>query len=121
MVSAMTWVENIETWEDSGANRWENVLARMLGNNPGRIGVEAAALPPVVRNWFDDAMPGIDLTNISALLGEMRMIKSPEEVQVMRQAGEIAGAMMQAAEDSPVRARQPDSLQLGVGKPSYRR
>jgi Xaa-Pro aminopeptidase len=100
MVSAMTWVENIETWEDSGANRWENVLARMLGNNPGRIGVEAAALPPVVRNWFDDAMPGIDLTNISALLGEMRMIKSPEEVQVMRQAGEIAGAMMQAAEDS---------------------
>jgi len=100
MVSAMTWVENIETWEDSGANRWENVLARVLGNNPGRIGVEAAALPPVVRNWFDDAMPGTELTNISALLGEMRMIKSPEEIQVMRQAGEIAGAMMQAAEDS---------------------
>jgi Xaa-Pro dipeptidase len=100
MVSAMTWVENIETWEDSGANRWENTLARVLGKTPGQIGVEAAALPPIVRNWFDDAMAGIELADISTLLGEMRMIKSPEEIQVMRQAGEIAGAMMQAAEDT---------------------
>ena len=100
MVSAMTWVENIETWEDSGANRWENTLARVLGKTPGQIGVEAAALPPIVRNWFDDAMAGIELVDISTLLGEMRMIKSPEEIQVMRQAGEIAGAMMQAAEDT---------------------
>ena len=23
MVSAMTWVDNVETWEDSGANRWK--------------------------------------------------------------------------------------------------
>jgi len=108
MVSAMTWVDDIETWEDSGANRWENVLARVLGKNPGRIGVESAALPPVVRNWFDDAMPGTELANISPLLGEIRMIKSTEEIQVMRQAGEIAGAMMQAAEGA-----------LAEGAPEY--
>jgi len=100
MVSAMTWVENIMTWEDMGENRWENVLARALGDNPGRIGVEAAALPPIVRNWFDDTMRGVELNNISMILGEMRMIKSPEEIEVMRQAGEIAAAMMQAAEDT---------------------
>ena len=40
MVSAMTWVEDILTWEDAGANRWENVLAEALGDKPGRIGVE---------------------------------------------------------------------------------
>jgi Xaa-Pro aminopeptidase len=102
MVSAMTWVENIKTWEDMGENRWENVLARALDENPGRIGVEAAALPPIVRNWFDDTMPGVELNNISRILGEMRMIKSPEEIEVMRQAGEIAAAMMQAAEDALV-------------------
>ncbi len=100
MVSAMTWIENIESWEDSGGNRWENILARVLGTNPGRIGVESAALPSIVRLWFDDQMAGIELTDISDLLGEMRMIKSTEEIQVMRQAGEIAGAMMQAAEDA---------------------
>jgi len=108
MVGAMTWVDNISTWEDSGPNRWENVLARAIGDNPGKIGVELAALPPIVRNWFDDAMPGVRLHNVAPLLGEMRMIKSPEEIVVMKQAGEIAGAMMQAAEDA-----------LGEGRPEY--
>jgi Xaa-Pro dipeptidase len=108
MVSAMTWVEDIKTWEDSGPNRWENVLKKTLGNNSGRIGVEAAALPPIVRNWFDDQMPGVALNNISALMGEMRMIKSAEEIEVMKQAGEIAGAMMEAAEGG-----------LGEGRPEY--
>ncbi len=108
MVGAMTWVENISTWEDSGANRWENVLGRAIGDNPGKIGVELAALPPIVRNWFDDALPGVKLHNVAPLLGEMRMIKSPEEIVVMKQAGEIAGAMMQAAEDA-----------LGEGRPEY--
>ena len=59
MVSAMTWVDHIETWEDAGENRWEKVLNRILGNQPERIGVEASALPPIVRNWFDDQMPGM--------------------------------------------------------------
>ena len=108
MVGAMTWVENVSTWEDSGAQRWENVLAAAIGDNPGKIGVEIAALPPVVRNWFDDQMPSTRLHNVAPLLGEMRMIKSPEEIVVMKQAGEIAGAMMQAAEDA-----------LGEGRPEY--
>jgi Xaa-Pro aminopeptidase len=108
MVGAMTWVENISTWEDSGANRWENVLAAAIGANPGKIGVELAALPPIVRNWFDDQLPGTRLNDIAPLLGDMRMIKSAEEIVVMKQAGEIAGAMMQAAEDA-----------LGEGRPEY--
>jgi Xaa-Pro aminopeptidase len=98
MVAAMTWVEDVLTWEDAGARRWENVLARALGEKPGRIGIEAAALPPIVRTWFDDTLPGTRLTDISGLLGAMRTIKSGEEIAVMRQAGEIAGAMMEAAE-----------------------
>ena len=32
------------------------------------------------------------------MIGAMRMIKSPEEISVMGKAGEIAGAMMAAAE-----------------------
>jgi Xaa-Pro dipeptidase len=108
MVSAMTWVENIDTWEDSGANRWEKVLKKAIGDNPGKIGVEIDALPPIVRNWFDDQMPGVALNNVASLMGEMRMIKSAEEIEVMKQAGEIAGAMMQGAENA-----------LGEGRPEY--
>ena len=108
MVSAMTWVENVATWEDAGENRWERVLARALGAGPGRIGVAAAALPAIVRAWFDEEMPQTALHDVSPILGEMRMIKSPEEVSVMRQAGEIAGAMMDAAETA-----------LAEGAPEY--
>jgi len=108
MVGAMTWVDDILIWEDSGPNRWENVLRRSLGSKPGNIGVERAALPPIVRNWFDDQLPDTRLNDVASLLGEMRMIKSPEEIAVMKQAGEIAGAMMHAAEDA-----------LGEGRPEY--
>ncbi|MFT7529724.1 MAG: Xaa-Pro dipeptidase [Gammaproteobacteria bacterium] len=100
MVGAMTWVENIKTWEDSGPNRWENVLAKALGDNPGQIGVERAGLPIIVRNWLDEALKGQSLTDIASILGDMRMIKSAEEIDVMKQAGLVAAAMMQAAEGS---------------------
>jgi len=100
MVRAMTWVDDIATWEDAGANSWSAVLGQALGQNPGRIGVEAGVLPALVRNWFDDQLAGTRLEDISAVLGSMRMIKSPEEIAIMRQAGDIAGAMMEAAGNS---------------------
>lgn len=97
MVSAMTWVDNIKTWEDAGENRWENVLAKALGEQPGTIGVEAPSIPAIVRNWFDDQMKDNKPVDVSAVLGGQRMIKSPLEIEVMKQAGDIAGAMMAAA------------------------
>lgn len=98
MVSAMTWVGKVLTWEDVGENRWESVLARTIGEEVMEIGIESGVMPPPVRQWFDTHAPGIRLRDISRMLGEMRMIKSPEEISVMRQAGAIAGAMMAAAE-----------------------
>jgi len=108
MVGAMTWIEDIATWEDAGANSWQAVLSRALGQMPGSIGVEAGVLPAMVRNWFDDQMAGVPLSDVSAVLGDMRMIKSPEEIIIMRQAGDIAAAMMTAAGNS-----------LGQGVPEY--
>ena len=48
MVGAMTWIDDIATWEDAGDNRWENVLANAIGDHPGQIGVERAAGPDEV-------------------------------------------------------------------------
>lgn len=108
MVSSMTWVEKVMTWEDAGADRWENVLEKALGGKPAKVAVELDRLPAVVRNWFDRSMPGTVLEQVSPLLAEMRMIKSPEEIAVMRQAGRIAGAMMAAAQGA-----------LAEGAPEY--
>ncbi len=98
MVGAMTWVDDVRTWEDAGDNRWENVLARTLGTTHKTIGVERNAMPIIVRNWIDDQLGGVELRDITPLVAAMRMIKSPLEIEVMKQAGQIAGAMMGAAE-----------------------
>jgi Xaa-Pro dipeptidase len=98
MAGAMTWVDDIMTWEDSGPNRWENVLGRALGQNPGRIALELQSLPAIIRNWADANLKADRITDVAGIMGEMRVIKSPAEIAVMKQAGEIAQDMMAAAE-----------------------
>jgi Xaa-Pro dipeptidase len=107
MAGAMTWVGDVMTWEDAGNNRWENVLAQLLGQARS-VAVEKSTLPALLRNWFDARMPETALEDVSPVLGAMRMIKSPAEIAVMRQAGDIAGAMMTAAGEA-----------LGEGVPEY--
>ena len=104
MVSAMTWVETIVSWEDSGQRSWHRLLGaeihKYLGDDPAAIWIEKPYIPALVRNYFDETFSQTALPDISAILGAMRMIKSPLEIEVMRQAGHIAGAMMTAAHDS---------------------
>ncbi|MEL6978352.1 MAG: Xaa-Pro peptidase family protein [Pseudomonadota bacterium] len=108
MVAAMSWVETVISWDDDGPNGWPEALMRAIGPAPRALAVERAALPAMVRNLLDERLPDTALSDLSALLGPMRMIKSPEEIAVMRQAGEIAGAMMAAAEGA-----------LAEGAPEY--
>ncbi len=100
MVDAMTWVEDVRTWEDIGQRTWGRALAGALGENPTEIWVEKGLIPAIVRNHLDATYPGVPLKDISPVLGAMRTIKSPFEIEVMKQAGEIAGAMMLAAHNS---------------------
>jgi len=69
MVSAMTWVENVMTWEDTGEYRWEQVLARAIGSTAGKIGIESSSIPTIVRSWFDETIGMQATTDISSLLG----------------------------------------------------
>lgn len=98
MVGAMTWVADVRPWEDAGENRWERVLAQALGpRTPRAIGVESHLLPAPLRLFLDQTRPDAVLRDVSPILGRMRSIKSPGEIAVMRQAGEIAAAMMDGA------------------------
>jgi Xaa-Pro dipeptidase len=104
MVSAMTWIDNIVSWEDSGQRSWHRLLGteirQHIGDDPAAIWIEKPYVPALVRNYFDETFRNADLLDISPILGAMRMIKSPLEIEVMRQAGQIAGAMMAAAHQS---------------------
>ncbi|MBS9715811.1 M24 family metallopeptidase [Pseudohalocynthiibacter aestuariivivens] len=100
MVGAMTWVEDIRVWEDMGQRSWGRALGEILGDNPKEIWIERNHIPAIVRNFLDDTYPGTKLADISPVLGSLRVIKAPLEISVMKEAGEIAGAMMTAAHDS---------------------
>ncbi|MEI9414441.1 M24 family metallopeptidase [Mesorhizobium sp. Cs1321R2N1] len=108
MVSKMTWVENVRGWADSGPNRWEDVLRDAIGKSPDALWVESGSIPAIVRNFLDEQFGSVPLNNICPTLGELRMIKSAAEIDVMKQAGQIAGAMMAAAHQS-----------LEIGAPEY--
>lgn len=100
MVGAMTWVSDIRVWEDMGQRSWGRALAGILGADPAEVWIEKPYVPAIVRNFLDDTYPGVPLKDISPVLGAQRMIKSPFEIEVMKHAGEIAGAMMKAAHES---------------------
>lgn len=108
MVAAMTWVEDVRTWEDMGQHTWGRALAGALGDKPDAIYIERNTIPAIVRNHLDDTYPGVPLRDISPVLGAMRTVKSPFEIGVMKEAGQIAGAMMAAAHNS-----------LAEGAPEY--
>ena len=100
MVATMTWVEDVRTWEDMGQRTWGRALAGALGDKPDAIYIERNTIPAIVRNHLDDTYPGVPLRDISPVLGAMRTVKSPFEIGVMKEAGQIAGAMMAAAHNS---------------------
>ncbi|MGB7243737.1 MAG: M24 family metallopeptidase [Sulfitobacter sp.] len=100
MVSEMTWIEDVRVWEDFGNNTWQAALAGALGAKPAEIWVERNTIPAIVRNLLDDTFTGVPIKDISPVLGALRMIKSPFEIEVMKEAGLIAGAMMAAAHGS---------------------
>lgn len=114
MVSEMTWVDDVRVWEDFGQQSWGRALAGALGENPSEIWIERGTIPAIVRNHLDDTYPGVPLKDISPVLGEMRTVKSPFEIGVMKEAGQIAGAMMAAAHDSLAEGAQEYESALAV-------
>ena len=100
MVAAMTWVPDVRTWEDSGPNNWDNVLAGIFGTLPTKLGVEQTVLPGLVRNWLESASDSMELEDVSPLIAKMRTVKSPFEIGMMKQAGMVAAAMMSSAQES---------------------
>lgn len=98
MAASMTWVEDIREWTDGIDGEWQTLLDNLLDSSKIiNVGVEPFRTHPVVFNYFRHKFSDSNLKNISKILAEMRMIKSPEEINIMRQAGQVAVAMCEAA------------------------
>ncbi len=88
-------VDRITPWNDGMGNEWREELPKAIRNTT-TIAVEPDHMPPMVRAYVSEVIDTQRLENATPLLSAMRMIKSPEELQLARHAGEVATAMMVA-------------------------
>ncbi len=92
-------VDRIEPWNDGKGSEWREHLPAIF-KAQARVAIEPDHMPSQVRLYLDQLAEGRPLEDISALIAEMRMIKSTEELQLARHAGEVATAMMQAGREA---------------------
>ncbi len=109
MAQAMTWVDDLAFYSDGVGEEWRDPLNKALGSNPGnlRIATERNYIPAVISNYLDETV-GTNLTNGTPIIAAMRMIKSPDELNMVRQAGQVAVEMGIAGRDA-----------MAVGVPEY--
>lgn len=95
MAEAAAQVDRIAAWNDGLGNEWREELPAALAGS-GRVAIQPDQMPPLVRAYFDQCVDENRVTDISPIITQMRMIKSAQELQLARHAGEVAIAMMAA-------------------------
>ena len=94
MARAMTWIKDIREWTDGVDGEWRACLNDLFKSGQSlNIGIETLKTHPMILEYLRREFPGINLVDISAILADMRMVKDAEEIEVMRQAGQVAVAM----------------------------
>jgi len=109
MARRMGWVDDIRPWQDGVSGEWRGPLDAVLKKlGDGTLGVDVASTPPVVRDYIDGTRGGAMTADLGDLIADIRMIKSPQEIQLARHAGQVAEAMMEAGRET-----------IGDGVPEY--
>ena len=92
-------VDRIEAWNDGMGDEWRAELPSSVKNG-NNIGIEPAQMPPLVRSFVNSLVETDHIRSITPILEHMRMIKSPQELQLARHAGQVANAMMAAGRET---------------------
>ena len=98
MAGSMTWIEDIREWTDGIGGEWRALLENLLESSKYQTaGVENSKIHPTVFNWVKHKFSESNRKDISGILSDMRMVKSPEDIDTMRRAGQVAVTMCEAA------------------------
>jgi Xaa-Pro dipeptidase len=88
-------VDRISAWNDGMGSEWREDLSS-IARGSGRVGIEVGHMPALVRSYVSELVGQEKIITITPILSEMRMIKSDQELQLARHAGQVANAMMNA-------------------------
>ena len=95
MAKVSAKVDQIAAWNDGMGQEWRAELPKAV-HGAACVGIEPDHMPPIVRRFMDDVLGAETISSISSILADMRMIKSAQELQLARDAGQVANAMMAA-------------------------
>ena len=104
-MTGLTDVRSYVEWDEGSATggrldgEWLALLTSVLterGLSGARIGVEQAALPRSAERGLATALPRAAWSDASGWVERLRLIKSPEEVEHHRRAGQLAAAGLDA-------------------------
>ena len=84
-------VDRIAPWNDGAGDEWRAELPNVL---QGQVAIESHQMPAIVLDYVAAVSTSYDLRDVSPILAQMRMVKSPEDLQLARHAGLVANAMM---------------------------
>ena len=96
LVPKDTPVDKVETWNDGIGEEWRESLPKIIGRYK-KIFFERYKINATVSNYLAEIISGKIMGNITPIIDNIRMIKSDEELQIARHAGEVAMAMMDGA------------------------
>ncbi len=115
MGRAMSWIAEVREWTDGIDGEWKRHLADLVSHPASRvIAVEAHKTDPRILDVLRREAKEASIKDGAAILSDMRMIKSPDEIAVMRQAGKIAVAMCQAGREAIAEGVPEYELALAV-------
>ena len=95
MAKVSAKVDQIAAWNDGMGQEWRAELPKAV-HGAACVGIEPDHMPPIVRRYMDDLLGAETISSVSSILADMRMIKSAQELQLARHAGQVANAMMAA-------------------------
>ncbi|MDY2985974.1 M24 family metallopeptidase [Synergistes jonesii] len=95
----MTWVKNLLPWTDGIGEEWRGFVKDALKGKK-TVGLELNKTHPVLGNFLKDQCCQVSVKDMYMTMCRQRMVKSPDEIAIMKKAGQVAVAMCQAAHDT---------------------
>ena len=100
-------VDRIAPWNDGMGDEWREELPSTV-KGAAKVAIEPGHMPALVRDYVNELVDADKIESATPILARMRMIKSADELQLARHAGQVATAMMDAGRAA-----------IGDGVPEY--
>ncbi|WP_137388906.1 M24 family metallopeptidase [Rhodoligotrophos defluvii] len=108
MCREMSWVPDVRPWADGIDGEWFGPIEAALAGSVRTVAIETTKLHPTIGLRLRPLFAGKTLADLDPIISRMRMVKSPAEIAIMRDAGKVAVAMVEGGRAA-----------IGEGVPEY--